>query len=79
MFETDPVAFGQVGYTLQVLRPGPAERMYHREDDQEDFLVLSGECLLIIEGEERQLRDGTSSTARPGWGTSWSARGTDRA
>jgi uncharacterized cupin superfamily protein len=30
--------------------------MYHCEDDQEDFLVLSGECLLIVEGEERPLR-----------------------
>jgi uncharacterized cupin superfamily protein len=30
--------------------------MYHREDDQEDFLVLSGECVLIVEGEERRLR-----------------------
>ena len=30
--------------------------MYHGEDDQEDFLVLAGECLLLIEGEERQLK-----------------------
>jgi uncharacterized cupin superfamily protein len=30
--------------------------MYHREEDQEDFLVLAGECLLIVEGEERRLR-----------------------
>jgi len=30
--------------------------MYHGEDAQEDFLVLSGECLLIVEGEERQLK-----------------------
>jgi uncharacterized cupin superfamily protein len=30
--------------------------MYHHEDDQEDFLVLSGECILIVEGEERPLR-----------------------
>ena len=30
--------------------------MYHREDAQEDFLVLSGECLLIVEGEERPLK-----------------------
>jgi uncharacterized cupin superfamily protein len=30
--------------------------MYHGEDNQEDFLVLSGECLLLIEGEERRLR-----------------------
>ena len=38
--------------------------MYHWEADQEDFLVVSGEALLIIEGEERPLRPGTSSTAR---------------
>jgi uncharacterized cupin superfamily protein len=30
--------------------------MYHREDEQEDFLVLSGECLLLVEGEERRLK-----------------------
>ena len=30
--------------------------MYYWESDQEDFLVLSGECLLIVEGEERRLR-----------------------
>jgi uncharacterized cupin superfamily protein len=30
--------------------------MYHRESDQENFLVLSGDCLLIVEGEERRLR-----------------------
>ena len=30
--------------------------MYHAEGAQEDFLVLSGECLLIVEGEERLLR-----------------------
>jgi uncharacterized cupin superfamily protein len=30
--------------------------MYHRENDQEDFLVLAGEALLVIEGEERPLR-----------------------
>jgi uncharacterized cupin superfamily protein len=30
--------------------------MYHRENAQEDFLVLSGECIAIVEGEERQLR-----------------------
>ena len=30
--------------------------MYHAEDAQEDFLVLSGECLLIVEGQERLLQ-----------------------
>ena len=30
--------------------------MHHRENAQEGFLVLSGECLLIVEEEERRLR-----------------------
>jgi len=56
VIEGDAVAFPQVGYTLAVLRPGQPNGMYHREDDQEDFLVLSGECLAIIEGQERTLK-----------------------
>src|SRR2546430_17050654 len=48
--------FPQVGIGLTVLAPGEAMAMYHWETDQEDFLVLSGEALLIIEGEERPLR-----------------------
>ncbi len=46
----------QVGLRLHVLQPGKPSTMYHRESDQEDFLVVSGECLLIVEGEERRLR-----------------------
>jgi quercetin dioxygenase-like cupin family protein len=48
--------FPQVGLGLTVLAPGEPMAMYHWETDQEDFLVLSGEALLIIEGEERPLR-----------------------
>jgi uncharacterized cupin superfamily protein len=48
--------FPQVGVSLFVLAPGEPIGMYHWEADQEDFLVLSGEALLIIEGEERPLR-----------------------
>jgi uncharacterized cupin superfamily protein len=48
--------FPQVGISLFVLAPGEPMGMYHWEADQEDFLVLSGEALLIIEGEERPLR-----------------------
>jgi uncharacterized cupin superfamily protein len=48
--------FKQVGVNLYVLEPGELMGMYHWESDQEDFLVLSGEALLIIEGEERPLR-----------------------
>jgi uncharacterized cupin superfamily protein len=46
----------QLGFRLHVLGPGKPSTMYHRESEQEDFLVLSGECLLIVEGEERPLR-----------------------
>jgi len=48
--------FPQVGINLFVLAPGETMAMYHWEADQEDFLVLSGAALLIIEGEERPLR-----------------------
>ncbi len=47
--------FPQIGINLSVLRPGEAMGMYHWEADQEDFLVLDGEALLIIEGTERRL------------------------
>jgi uncharacterized cupin superfamily protein len=45
-----------VGFKLRVLQPGQPNGLYHRETNQEDFLVLEGECLLLIEGEERRLR-----------------------
>ena len=48
--------FAQLGINVQVLHPGTAMAMYHWEADQEDFLVVSGEALLVIEGEERPLR-----------------------
>src|SRR5215217_1237409 len=54
-FEGEP-EFDQVGIHLVALAPGEAMAMYHWEADQEDFLVLAGEALLIIEGEEKPLR-----------------------
>jgi uncharacterized cupin superfamily protein len=48
--------FAQLGINLSVLAPGQPMAMYHWEADQEDFLVLAGEALLIVEGEERPLR-----------------------
>ena len=48
--------FPQLGINLSVLAPGERMAMYHWEADQEDFLVLSGEALVIVEGEERPLR-----------------------
>ena len=46
----------QFGVNPFVLQPGEPMAMYHWEADQEDFLVLAGEAVLIVEGEERPLR-----------------------
>jgi uncharacterized cupin superfamily protein len=54
-FDDEP-EFPQVGINLYVLGPGEAMSMYHWEADQEDFFVLSGEAILIVEGEERRLK-----------------------
>jgi len=48
--------FPQVGIHLVTLAPGEPMAMYHWEVDQEDFLVLAGEAVLIVEGQERSLR-----------------------
>jgi uncharacterized cupin superfamily protein len=48
--------FHQLGINLTRLEPGEPMSMYHWEADQEDFLVLAGTALLIVEGEERPLR-----------------------
>ena len=48
--------FPQVGICLYVLGPGEPIGMYHWEAAQEDFLVLYGEALLLVEGQERPLR-----------------------
>ena len=45
-----------LGFGVHVLPPGHASGRYHAETDQEAFLVLEGECLLVVEGEERTLR-----------------------
>jgi uncharacterized cupin superfamily protein len=48
--------FSQLGINLTVVEPGQPSTMYHEESNQEDFLVLYGECLLLIEEEERPLK-----------------------
>ena len=54
-FEREP-EFPQLGINLQVLGPGEPSSMYHREADQEGFLILSGEAVPVIEGGERRLK-----------------------
>ena len=48
--------FRDFGARVCVLPPGEPNALYHSEDAQEGFLVLSGECTLIVEDEERALR-----------------------
>jgi uncharacterized cupin superfamily protein len=54
-FEADTL-FPQLGVQLAVLEPGEPNSTYHWETETEAFLVLSGEALLIVEGQERPLR-----------------------
>ena len=44
-----------LGIGIHVLPPGETPGMYHSESNQEGFLVLSGECIAVVEGEERRM------------------------
>jgi uncharacterized cupin superfamily protein len=55
-FESREFPFPQLGINLSVLEPGKPNCLYHSESQQEAFLVLSGECRLLVDGEERLLR-----------------------
>lgn len=54
--ELEPHRFADVGFTVAVLEPGTPSGLFHAESNQENFLVLMGECLLLVEGEERRLK-----------------------
>lgn len=56
VIEDDDVQFEELGFSIAALEPGQSGGRYHREDNQEDFLVLQGECIALIEGEERPLK-----------------------
>ena len=55
-FESEEFAFPQLGIGLHVLEPGEPAGLYHSESQQEAYLVLSGECRLLVEDMERLLR-----------------------
>ena len=58
MYPIEPreAPFGDFGVNVRVLWPGDPNAHYHSEGVQEGFLVLSGECTLVVEEEERTLR-----------------------
>ena len=41
-----------LGMSIKVIPPGELERIDHWETEQEDFLVLAGEAILNVEGED---------------------------
>jgi uncharacterized cupin superfamily protein len=55
-FESDAAEFQQLGINISVLEPGKPNCLYHSEGVQEDFLVLSGACKVLVDGEERLLK-----------------------
>ena len=54
--ESQEAPFGDIGVNVRVLSPGQPNALYHAESGQEGFLVLAGECTLIVEEQERPLR-----------------------
>jgi len=56
VLEADDAEFPQFGIGPHLLMPGQANGRYHAETAQEGFLVLAGECIAIVEGEERRMR-----------------------
>jgi len=58
--------FEQVGVNIHVVQPGQPACHYHSETEQEDFLVLSGQCVVVIEEQERPLRAGDFVHCPPG-------------
>jgi uncharacterized cupin superfamily protein len=64
--DLEPVTFAQLGINLSVLEKGKPRGLYHREEQQEGFLVLRGECLLIVEDEERPLEQWDFFHSPPG-------------
>ena len=54
--EGEEARFRDFGVNVRVLRPGEPNALYHAESGQEGFLVLAGQCTLIVEEQGRTLR-----------------------
>jgi uncharacterized cupin superfamily protein len=55
-FESDEAPWPDTGVNIQIMQPGQPNGRYHSEPVQEDFLVLHGECAVILQGEEKRMR-----------------------
>lgn len=54
-FEPEDGSWPDTGVNIQIMQPGQPNCRYHSESEQEDFLVLHGDCIVILDGEERPL------------------------
>jgi uncharacterized cupin superfamily protein len=66
MFERRDSRFPHHGVRIWILEPDQSNCRYHRENAQEDLLVLSGECRLLVNEEERMLQTWDSVHCPPG-------------
>jgi len=55
-FESPDADFEDFGINVHVIEPGERSALYHAENVQEGFLVLAGECIAVVEDQERALR-----------------------
>ena len=55
-----------IGFHIHVLQPGESFGYYHAEAAQEGFIVLNGECLAVVEGQERRMRQWDYLHSPPG-------------
>jgi uncharacterized cupin superfamily protein len=74
-----PARFSDLGVGIYWIEPGHPMTLYHHEAGQEDFLVLRGQCNLVIEGEERTLRAWDFVHCAPGTAHTIIAAGVDPA
>ena len=65
-FTAADAPFPEFAINVRVLQPGQPNGLYHRENAQEAFLVLGGECIAIVEEEERPMRTGDFLYTPPG-------------
>lgn len=66
VFESPGARSPRLGIGVHVLPPGETPGFYHAENEQEGFLVLSGECVAVVEGQERRMRPCDYLHCRPG-------------
>jgi uncharacterized cupin superfamily protein len=76
-FEGESAQFDDLGINLRILYPGRSKGLYHAEATQEDFLVLAGGCLLLVEGQERRLNAWDFVHCPPGTAHAFVATGDD--